>query len=940
MNADDWSDADDPEYQPGNAAEALKEMWSDPESDNNDDNYNVYENEFIPDYEHAEPLNSKKNNKKPTRRGQRPEHVLSPEVQAIMDECVAQFANENYEAVIELAEKVITLDPQARRAYQLLAAVYQEWNEMEKVLGLKLTALQLNKKDHEGWVEMGEMSKHMGHIDQAIGCFAYAAKLEEKPDEYVMRSRIELYEMTNKWGRALDLLRKLRKIHKTDGGVLMQMTQCLVEMRRINEAVKLYEDLLQQNKNPKPDDNEEEQVQEFGLSELNIMTELYAKQQAYEKTVEVIKKTARWLADRDEDYWDEYDDDTEYLPKRREKITLFQRGAYKDQPDLYDLPIDIRMKLLMARAKLGDIEEAKMHLEFLEGLEVSDYEDLYLEVGKVFLEVGEPKLALDLFMKRYDALDGDPDFQMAPLISTAHRELNEIDQAEEWLQFLINNGQKEINTRMTLAEMYDDIGRNEEAEEQLEKVALLREEEKEQAKLEGIDIDEIEGRDSSAFIQSVRRKRKQRSEYKNGSRRLTKDERQQQQLQEEQIIKDKYSAYLRLYGQAMKDRNPDAISQLRRRMKEMWEIFSNHKRFFLQDKNKLYKVIIRRGKYFGKGQSIDERIERMASRLKDSTLEDEGPLEEIPTSFRGLGFEEWFDICMRYASIEAVEGGKNSADYALHIVHKCKDANVFHQDEWRREVMEKMNLAVAVKSNNYHEINETVRRMGMSYQLYNDYFRLYGTVFPSGQYANSYYVQQNNQKFIHRQLKAIDQLVHKEKVVGAARVLDPELSLDVENPVVLTLYANFMLQGRSYQHSLSYASRSFNINSKDPLTLFTLALTHIGRALQRQTTNRQLQIMEGLSFMQEYSEIRCAQGNNKGESQEADYNMGRIFHMLALQTFACKYYERVLEYDDEQVGGDEFNLKVNAAYNLQLMYYQAGNKQLAKKMVEKYLVID
>jgi general transcription factor 3C polypeptide 3 (transcription factor C subunit 4) len=141
--------------------------------------------------------------------------------------------------------------------------------------------------------------------------------------------------------------------------------------------------------------------------------------------------------------------------------------------------------------------------------------------------------------------------------------------------------------------------------------------------------------------------------------------------------------------------------------------------------------------------------------------------------------------------------------------------------------------------------------------------------------------------------------------------------------------------------------RAFAVAPQDPMVLFSIAMAHLHRAMQRQTNNRHLQIVQGLSYLIDYYRARV--GSSKGkptawaEAQEANYNVGRAFHMLGLPTLAAKYYESALAVELPLADDDEpartYSLQKVVAYNLQLVYVMSGNFRLARKIIDEYLVI-
>lgn len=98
-------------------------------------------------------------------------------------------------------------------------------------------------------------------------------------------------------------------------------------------------------------------------------------------------------------------------------------------------------------------------------------------------------------------------------------------------------------------------------------------------------------------------------------------------------------------------------------------------------------------------------------------------------------------------------------------------------------------------------------------------------------------------------------------------------------------------------------------------------------------------------------------------NQEAEYNIGRAFHLLGLTHLAVPHYEKALsmrtaadgtveqrsvdsvykwplskkeEEELEQDMDDEYDLKSEAAYNLHLIYITSGSMSLAQILMLKY----
>lgn len=74
---------------------------------------------------------------------------------------------------------------------------------------------------------------------------------------------------------------------------------------------------------------------------------------------------------------------------------------------------------------------------------------------------------------------------------------------------------------------------------------------------------------------------------------------------------------------------------------------------------------------------------------------------------------------------------------------------------------------------------------------------------------------------------------------------------------------------------------------------------------------------------------------------EVKYNLGRMFHAFGMVHIAETYYMQVLEYDSPliQQYPDILSLKMEAAFNLHLIYRDSGNLEAARQVLSNHLVL-
>lgn len=908
-DSDEFADAYPPD-------EDLRDIFSDVE----DDSDTVYDEVFTSGERGTGERQPKQNKSKGTSGG----HVLNHEAQTWLNAANAAYVEHHYEEAIKLLEMVISIDGNAKSAYQLLSAIYEDLEDFPRMLAAKITAMHLDKKNQQGWTEVAYLSRDAGQLDQAIQFFQYSSTLGPL-SPLQLSDWADLYEQTGQYQKAVDLFTRLRKLFPDNPKYLHQIAIMLSEQGRISEAIALYENLLHENQDPMVD---REGRQPFGFSELNILAELYLKERSWMKVIVEVKRISRWLFDRsDEEWWDELKDDSEY-DDRRWKVKKFEKSASANSAEKYQLPIDIRMNLLYARLKIDDIEEALVHLKFLQELPVEGYSDLYLTAGIALQEAGLFEEALSLYTAYEGTLGPEADIQLWLNIAKCEFELRRVSKAEQYYTTILNYEEDNMEALVALAEIYGSTDRTDDAKALIEEVNKMRERVRngEEPRSSGA---EFNGENLTMFILKKPRKSSQRK-----TSRLTQQEKQDAERRAEELVERKYRQ-LQHFKDGLENGNPVAVSEWLRIASELVDMFTSIKKFYPSDRNRVFTGLIVARKRKGK-MNIDERIAMLSSRLKNNAWSgspdgDDGGISQSLDKFRSLSFDQWLDIFMLYAlSLCRYE----DIEDAYSVINSAKGANVFYLNPQRMEIISRVHFACTFRARDFKTGNEIVRQYINGHQFFNDAFRLYGTLLPSGLKASEMYNGTNVQKYILRQIKAMDSLLQKIEIAGAARVVQ-QLELEQEDPVLLVLYSHIMLLGRSYVPSLNYLNRAVAIAPKDTMILLTLGIVHVHRAIQRLTTNRHLQIIQGFSYLLQYYSIRSEQGPS--EAQEADYNMGRTFHLLGLPSLAACYYQRVL--DGPKIKSSKYDLKPEAAYNLHLIYTLSGNLRLAKSIVDTNIVI-
>lgn len=873
---------------------------------------------------------------------------LDPQVEQLISHASAAYSKQEYRLAIDLCEEAIKMDGQAKQALVLLAVIYEELNDPEKALIAKILVMHLDKRNKDGWVEVAQLSREAGQFGQALVFYTRAAKLDEQ-DWEIRFERAMVFNEAGQPGRALENLRRLRRNYfhiiadeDVKKSIILETAQIMDSTGRRIEAINMYEDIFAKNQS-QDEDGSSADVQ-FHWLELNILSELYYKEREYQRAIRAIKTKARWILGRGEEvWWDAIKDDSEYDAARRPAVPKFRTSAFKDDPDRYQLPIDIRARLIYCRLKEGDFKEARIHILYLKMLDINELHDLYYSVGEALEEAGLWTDALEIFEQLESVFHDAP--PLLTHIAKCHTLVSQysdgpsenINRAEEYYERAINIGandesylESHIESMIGLAEIYGATNRTEEAKDLVHRVYELRKYSKERSRLlqEGATQNE---RAHLALIPNPELKKRPLN------RRLTKEEKAEA---EKKAVRTAEEQYLKLqrYQDGVDKGNPISISEWINAASVLVDMFCSTKRFFPANKGKIFgglKVNRANKKKISGEDNLDERLAFLDTQIQENELaesdDDSHDETSVSNQFRSISFDDWFTIFVQYALLVAPD----DPELAYLVLRSARNVSVLHTDsEAQDEILSLVHVSCAVISKDFASSSEVVRQYINSHQFSNDAYRLYGAVLSSGNIASDIYNSNNNQKFFLRHLKAIDSLVSGKQVSGAARIVDSNFTMDQENPLFLTLYSHIMLLGRSYVLSLHYLLRAHALAPKDSMILMTLGIVYIHRAMQRLTVNRHYQILEGFSFLIDYYQIRKSHGH--GEAQEAAYNLGRAFHMLGLNTLATVYYEEVLRIDGVDAVHD---LRKEAAYNLSLIYTISGNGRLARAIVDEYLEI-
>lgn len=981
--SDDYSNG----YHSGNGDDSLLAEFSDYGEVSEDD-----EQDFMDAIREANNFKVKRKRKdgkpKPQPRARR-NHIMEPEVAQLLSEANEAFVRSDLQVAERLYNEVIKKDAKNFVAYETLGDIYQLQGRLNDCCNSWFLAAHLNSSDWEFWKIVAILSADLGHIRQAIYCYSRVININHEEWECIYRRSL-LYKEIGQIGRALEGFQRLYAHNPLDGNILRELAVLYVEYNRINDAIDIYLEIFEANVRRRnavlaasenalesSDDEDEDNISEenseeseeenpyeslnaeemqmypgvnwkkinkrhncipFDWSSLNILAELFLKLTAGGSSgVKKIKKSARWIEHREvQVFWDDVNDDSEF-DDRRFKNNRFDAIAETEKIKSYGLPIDIRIRLGLLRLNNDNVVEALNHFQFLYDENFTDIADLYFEVAIALSKAEKHKEAIDFFtpllaVEEYCTLD------LYRPLARCYKEIEDYVSSKEFYEKVVAVDPNDLEEKLILAEVNYHLGdiaafnqlllevvetRKRQADQEM---TTNREETKETSQPSNKEPSEKPLLEDSAFRKTGIKKKRTPQDAER--------ERQEREKRIKSKVLDKYKK-LELYRKGLERGDPTQTTLWIDTVSDLVDVFSSVKNYFVKSRSKKFVGIIRRTRKFNK--VIDYKIERLSKLSEGDSLLDGLPLMEervtltSTTELRGLTYDQWFelfmDLSLAITKYQSVEDG-------LSVIETAQEVNVFFQNPERSKMMKFVKLAIILQIGEERELTENLRNLLNQFQFNRKVFEVFMYSLTRGQLSLNILSSTVHQKFFLRQLKAFDSIRYGKHINGQASITNKSVwnPQKLNSPYLYYIYAMLLYSSKGFLSALQYLSRQEHDCPDDYMLNLMMGLSHLHRSMQRLTASRHYQVLHGLRYICKYYEIRSTMYTEL-EKQEADYNLGRAFHLLGLVSIASENYYKVLnDFEDDK-------LKKHAAYNLVTIYQESGNTRLANHIMEKHLSI-
>ncbi|KAE8148515.1 TPR-like protein [Aspergillus avenaceus] len=942
------------------------------------------------------------------KRGPRKPLEPSPEFKILHSEATSAFIDGDYDRAVDLVKQAIQINPEMFAAHSLLSEIWLAQGHKDKALTALFSGAHTRPKDPTVWAKVARMILERAGDDRQSALndviYCYSRVLDINPRNYNTRfQRAAIYRELGYNGRAATEYERILKDIPHNARALRHVAETYIDLNDVQKAIDLWADSVDYYLSLDPED-----APEFSWSDVNIYAEMYGYLNQHHKGLEALKSLARWLLGRGEDMmWEDFDqDDREWDASdspRRIKVDGYEPGRWPRDSYGLGLPLELRIKLGLFRLKMGyeHKDEALHHFGWLnpddtsEGARLYDYGDLFREVADSLKEVGLFDDALRFYLPLQQTEEyADVSFFLA--IGDCFRCLDRLEDAENCYLTVAEHDQRNVESRVQLAKLYEGIGMTEQALKYVNEAVLLgRQESRGNRRRKDTRLEQLVWEFKSAEVDATAPPLAPITQMPAGdeataptlttvpSAVFRKDSPETEGVRTEHVLY-LYDKLQQLQPRA-KDGDVQATEDWLDIADALLREFRSNRVFYPLQRNVMFLGYSREAHKKGgksKGRTLMDEMQEMAGRLQESLGSiDEEPLQgAVPTDYHGISFDEWLDLFLQYSLVVA---GQGEPEEAYDSLAAAADASIWYHSKPSTRLIHVCWFTCALRAQDEDTLANEARWFIKEYQFVTDTYRLFAMLSRlCGDPHRSLFHSSPNMKFMLRQIKAMDYTLPDE-VTGArpgktvresifqerARLSTrddngepiPANEMDI---ALLVLYGHILYSGNSFLPALNYFFRAYALDDQNPAVLLSIALCYINHALKRLAENRHYMIMQGLSFLHEYRRVRERPGSLLQERQEMEFNFARVWHTLGLSNLAVEGYQRVLELgkqiraghrikptavtvqgDDEEMqdagSAEPFveDFSAEAALALQSLYALNGDLESAKEVTATWLVI-
>ncbi|KAJ7633881.1 TPR-like protein [Mycena polygramma] len=869
---------------------------------------------------------------------------LSFQTKALIGEGNQAYVDGDLSNAIRIMLQVIRIEPHAAAAWSVLAQCYEDQKEPPQALQLRIMGAHL-KQDADEWDSLARQSRELGYPQQALYCWAKGYHIDPSNVAALWDRAMLAKELGDLPTTRIAFLGILERFPH-DLNMLSELRTVLIDLGDLDTCAELFHAAFEHYHSTYPSgvgraaaSGLEVPGAGFALLEVLVLADLYNTLGEHERAVDsdVIRRGVRWLQGRkDEGYWDSCANDREFDWEGMEVVRAFAGQGHEDEdgdvePGYFELNVNARHRLAIARIKMGELEEGKVHADVVLGQDIRDYAPLFSEIADAYFE-------RDFFNETraiYETSSVHVPLQTAECL----RMTDELQDAADVYEAVHNEA------KMKLAEVYEILN---EPRKALELVYEVIDSRKRRPKEPNAATNSATHAAFPALIQEKAAKSRISAPTKKSTNRLSNAELREMEGQKEMEVMDGYQRLKQLWPRMVQG-DGEPRQQWMLEAEKLIEAFRETRRLYSTSRTYKGMFPARKSAKLEEGEE-DQILCRLQFDLGGFRSGDKYNRVDV---FRGVSFDDWLRLFFQYCFVLTESGNYKHADEVLrHLLMSSayQLANV-------QDVIRVALIACASAAGCFPVVVEQSRKLLMAHQFHNGPLRIMVSALGSGAQPADAFLASTLQKFLHRELKMFDAAANNPESLVDRRAdvededEEQERAEDEEErkPVIakgrrkrqraprppeIAKAPNpiMCLVAKSFQSAMFYLLMAFD-HCQDPMISICMTVASLRRAMQRQCDNRHHLITQAIVFIARYRAFRALQGDNV---VEIEYNVGRTFHQLALYGHAARHYECALAAAAARPADPACTAE--AAYNLSMIYVAAGARQLAIELHRRWLL--
>ncbi|WVN89418.1 uncharacterized protein L203_104641 [Cryptococcus depauperatus CBS 7841] len=905
----------------------------------------------------------------PRRRGRpvnvkRRPHKPSHDVQHILGQANMAYLMEQHEEAIKHYLEVIRLDPYVPAAWKTLSSCYREMGNEEAARQMRFLGAHLDDES-ETWRDLAQDFRQLGQLDQAVYCLRKALKFELGEVDLLWELG-SIYRIQGQKTRGSNVFRQMLAVEPSlanDFNFITTFHPLLLAIHQQSWIAQIGCEAFSYHcstyATPSSPPNKANAPPPMKMEHIVTLLDDLIAIKDYENALSVVRRGQRWLQGRiEQNQWDTFEDDTEYDAP----------GTLRDGEESEGFPMNpnMRLRLALIRINLNDMEEANPHINLLLTLDPFEHQSLLTSLGDALALKEHWSRALDCYAAIQECDELPDDSKLIHKIGVCQWKLGDLDEALEALEWVANVDPENFEAKLKMASVLEDLGRKAEALDIITEIIrtrasrgtlsstvqpnakisrrTLEDQMKSQMHNLWLDVQDAERRTMQGeegaldrFVESagvlVENYRMDRSNFSKsrGIVRILKEKKHRNDIDDQAAeMQDRLERTLGLEEDAGNEYQVFRKTSFYGLSSEEWLAIVVKYCCVLMVRGEedtamdILEHVVWSGLFHNRRCEITIRLTIIACAMRVKAY------EKITDSIRYLVIHSQFIPQPFLIMLGAISTG------GLHAHTVFTETSL--QNLMGRELR---TYDEAVKHG-----EETLHfREGNGRWSHNK----------GRSKAEEATIAKNRPKF-KRQKK-------KRRYTKRVRLMEENLeTLDAEQddgegeefqegegigwghrPVLPTKFSPYfnvlmgleMLVSKSHQGAIFYLTKAHELDQWHPFICLLLAQAYFGRAMQRQSDNRNYQIAQGLIFLSRYRKLSPKTGPGR---EEVEYNFGRAFQAIGVSHLAVRHYETVLssiERRMQEVTEPEIlrknSLAWEAAHNLMLLYAAAGNMKLLRE---------